>query len=183
MSRGNGSQLSAVGVTVVSAALITAVIMSVFRSSEILAALLKVMCTESTCSPLGLAFTGWAVAGGPLVLAGLIILISKPSAAARYAMLACAGLGVVGFTIVYAGFDNLRGIYPDVVPLHVGAIAAVLALILGGTISGTPAHHTWERPRYSSSARLPTAAMPLLVVGVCELLTLTAVLLWVTAFR
>ncbi|MEV2238366.1 hypothetical protein [Micromonospora sp. NPDC049891] len=175
--------MSAAGVIVVSALFITAVIVSVFRSSEMLAALLDLLCTESSCSAVGLAFTGWAIVGGPFLLAGLIILISTPSATARYAMLACAGLGVVGFTVVWAGFDKLHASYPDFVPLHVGAVAAILALVVGGTISGDPAHHSWERPRYSSSARLPTAAMPLLAVGVCELLALAAVLFWVTAFR
>ncbi|GIJ79081.1 hypothetical protein SAMN05443287_101535 [Micromonospora phaseoli] len=175
--------MSAAGVIVVSAVLITAVIMSVFRSGETLAALLDLVCTGSTCPAVGLAFTGWAIVGGPFLLAGLIILISTSGATARYAMLACVGLGVVGFTIVYAGIDTLHGTYPDFVPLHVGTTAAVLALILGATISGGPAHHSWERPRYSSSARLPSAAMPLLAVGVCELLALAAVLVWVTAFR
>lgn len=183
MSGGKGSQMSAAGVIVVSAVLIAAVITSVFRSGEMLTALLDLLCTESACSAVGLAFAGWAVVGGPLLLAGLIILISVTGATARYAMIACAGLAAVGFTIVYAGVGRLHGSYPDFVPLHVGTTAAILALILGGTISGGPAHDSWERPRYSSSARLPSAAMPLLAVGVCELLALAAVLFWVTAFR
>ncbi len=183
MSGHKGSQMSAAGIIVVSAVLIAAVITSVFRSGEMLAALLDLLCTESACPAVGLAFAGWAIVGGPLLLAGLIILISAPSAAARYAMLACGGLAAVGFTIVYAGVDRLHGSYPDLVPLHVGNTAAMLALILAATISGGPAHSSWERPRYSSSARLPSAAMPLLAVGVCELLALAAVLLWVTAFR
>jgi len=183
VSRDEWPQISPTAVVVSTALIIGAVIMSVARGDEMLAALLDLLCTESTCPPVGPAVVGWAVVGGPLALAGLVVLVSSPGAAAQYAMLACAGLAAVGFTSVYAGFGDLQGTYPHFGPLLVGSTAAVLALILGRMVGGPANLTSWERPRYSSTARLPTAVAPLLAVGVCQVLALAAVLFWSTVLR
>ncbi|MGC5023030.1 hypothetical protein [Micromonospora sp. DT47] len=183
MSRNEWPQMSPAAVVAFTVPMIGVVIMSGAQSDEMLAALLDLLCTESTCRPVGLAVVGWAVVGGPLVLASLVLLVFSPGAAAQYAMLACVGLMTVGFMIVYAGFDELQGAYPDFGPLGVGSAAAFMALVLGGMIGG-PAHLTsWERPRYSSTARLPSAVAPLLAIGVCQVLALAAVLLWAAVLR
>ncbi|SCG45241.1 hypothetical protein [Micromonospora coxensis] len=157
------------------AAVLAAIVVGIQRAGTILSGLFDLLCTTDRCQPVGLAVAGWTAVGGTMVLAGLLYRHARPGRPALYALVGCVVLLAFGLTVLFAGGGPAEDLPPGAGALHVGLLAGLAPLLIGG-IARPPAAPAPRRGRQQAERTDP--GRPLLLVNIGQGVTLVAVVLW-----
>ncbi|MEV1143295.1 hypothetical protein AB0I76_06300, partial [Micromonospora sp. NPDC049799] len=171
--------LSAVEIIATVAAVLAATVFGIRAGAASLTGLYDLLCTADRCQPVALAVVGWSAVGGMMVLAGLLYRHARPGRPALYALMGCVVLLAFGLTVLFAGGGAVEGVPSGAGALHVGLLAGLAPLLIGGIVR-PPAASAPRRGR--EPAEQTDAGRPLLLVNVGQVVTLTAVVLWAALF-
>jgi hypothetical protein len=121
---------------------------------RILGVVERVWCAPTGCAEAGLALTGWAFFGVPLVAAALVALLTPPARAGQWTLVAGVVFIGVGAVCFYGARNAPWTLPPEMMSLLRGTSFGLFALILGPFVVGPLAGGALsERAREQLTAR------------------------------